>query len=85
MKFIWLGIVFAFLWASAAAATKIGLQSAQPFVLAVTRFAIAGLLMTAISHLFMGCRLPHPGEWLQIMIYVLLNITIYLGLYVVSM
>jgi drug/metabolite transporter (DMT)-like permease len=85
MKFIWLGIVFAFLWASAAAATKIGLQSAQPFVLAVTRFAIAGILMTAISHVFMGNRLPRAGEWRQIMIYGLLNITIYLGLYVLAM
>ncbi len=37
-KLLMAGIFFAILWASASAATKIGLQSAQPFVMAVTRF-----------------------------------------------
>jgi drug/metabolite transporter (DMT)-like permease len=36
------GILFAMLWASASAATKIGLLSAQPFVIGNFRFFIAG-------------------------------------------
>jgi len=36
------GVLFAFLWASAATATKLGLQSAQPFVICIARFFLAG-------------------------------------------
>lgn len=45
-KFIGVGIVFAILWSSAATATKIALESAQPLVIAVTRFLVAGSLMS---------------------------------------
>lgn len=80
-----IGIVFAFLWASASTATKIGLQSAQPFVIAVFRFFIAGVAMLAVAHGFMKKRLPSGKEWKHIMIYGLLNVSIYLGLYVIGM
>ncbi len=33
------GVLFAFLWASAATATKLGLQSAQPFVICIAGFS----------------------------------------------
>ena len=79
------GVLFAVLWASASAATKIGLQSAQPFVIAVTRFFIAGSIMLFISHLLLNERLPTQREWKQIAIYGLLNISIYLGLFVIAM
>ena len=77
--------MFAILWASAATATKYGLQTAQPLVIAQVRFAIAGLLMIFISHGILKKRLPNTKEWSQIAIYGLLNITIYLGCYVVAM
>ena len=79
------GVVFAFLWASAAAATKIGLKSAQPFVICVARFFLAGVIMLFISHGILRKRLPSGKEWKQLAIYGILNIALYLGLYVVAM
>lgn len=84
-KIIFAGIVFAFLWASASTATKIGLHAAQPFVISIFRFVIAGSIMLFISHILMAKRLPQKKEWIQISIYGLFNITFYLGLYVVAM
>lgn len=79
------GIFFAMLWSSASAATKIGLESAQPFVIAVTRFFIAGFIMLFLSHAILKNRLPQRNEWKQLAVYGLLNISIYLGLYVIAM
>jgi probable blue pigment (indigoidine) exporter len=79
------GIVFAILWASASAATKIGLQTAQPFVIAVTRFFIAATIMLFVSHVILNERLPQQKEWKQVTIYAVLNISIYLGVYVLAM
>ena len=84
-KFVFAGITFAILWASASAATKIGLQVGQPFVIAETRFLIAAVIMLSFTHIIRGNRLPAGNEWQQIMIYGLLNISIYLGLYVIAM
>lgn len=85
LKFIWIGIVFAILWSSASAATKLGLQSAQPFVIAISRFFFAGAIMLTIAHGVMRKRLPSGHEWKQLVVYGLLNISIYLGLYVLAM
>jgi drug/metabolite transporter (DMT)-like permease len=85
IRLIVTGISFAILWASASSATKVALQSAQPFVIAVTRFLIAGTLMLIISHFFLRQRLPEGSEWKQIAVYGLLNVSIYLGLYVIAM
>ncbi len=85
IKLVLAGIAFAILWASASAATKIGLQSAQPFVIAVTRFFIAAVIMLFISHVILKERLPQQQEWKQIAVYGVLNISIYLGLYVIAM
>ncbi|MEI7735778.1 MAG: DMT family transporter [Ferruginibacter sp.] len=82
---IWTGILFALLWSSASAATKIGLQSAQPFVMAVTRFFIAGIILLLFAHGIYKYRFPQKKEWRQIIIYGMLNVSIYLGLYVLAM
>lgn len=79
------GTLFAVFWASASTATKIGLSSAQPLVIASVRFAIAAIIMLIIAHLFKRERLPKGKEWKQVAVYGLLNITIYLGCYVVAM
>ncbi len=79
------GICFAFLWSSASVATKIGLTVAQPFVIAVTRFFVAGITMLFASHVIFRNRLPAKNEWKQLAVYGLLNISIYLGLYVIAM
>lgn len=79
------GFLFAFLWASAATATKIGLTVAQPLVIALMRFGVAASIMLLIAHGFLKHRLPAGKEWRQLLIYGLLNIALYLGLYVVAM
>lgn len=79
------GVLFAFLWASAATATKIGLTVAQPLVIALMRFGLASAIMLFIAHGMLKHRLPTGKEWLQILLYGLLNISLYLGLYVVAM
>ena len=80
-----IGFVFAGLWASASLATKIGLLSAQPLTIANLRFFIAGFLMLLGAHIFRKYRLPERDEWMPLLIYGLLNVTIYLGLYIVAM
>jgi drug/metabolite transporter (DMT)-like permease len=84
-KYIVAGVFFALLWSSAATATKISLQSAQPFVIAVARFFIGGTGMLVFAHLIWRKRVPQKREWLFITVYGLLNISLYLGLYVVAM
>jgi probable blue pigment (indigoidine) exporter len=86
-KWKWLiaGILFAILWPSASTATKWGLQVAQPLVIAEVRFAMAGCILLFISHIVLKKRLPQKEEWKQLAIYGLLNISIYLGCYVVAM
>ncbi len=80
-----IGLVFAMLWASASVATKLGLLSAQPLVIANVRFFLAGFLMLLGAHVLRKYRLPERNEWQPILIYGLLNVTIYLGLYVLAM
>lgn len=84
-KYIAAGVFFALLWSSAATATKIALQSAQPFVIAVARFFTGGMCMLVFAHLVWRKRLPQKREWLFLTVYGLLNISLYLGLYVVAM
>lgn len=84
-KLVIAGILFAFLWSSASTATKIGLASAQPFVISIFRFLIAGGIMLFVTHVLLRNRLPVRREWIQISIYGFLNITFYLGLYVIAM
>jgi probable blue pigment (indigoidine) exporter len=83
--FFVLGFLFSMLWPSASAATKIGLQVAQPFVICITRFAVASAVMLFITHVVLRKRLPQKHEWKQLSIYGLLNVTIYLGVYVLAM
>ena len=70
-------------WASTA--TKIGLHVAQPFVISVSRFFIAGLVMLFVTHGIKKNRMPAKSEWKQLMIFGLLHISIYLGLYIIAM
>lgn len=83
-----IGVLFAMLWASAAVATKIGVESVQPLVLGNIRFFIAGIFLLAFSYLFRkgeNYRLPRGKEWWQLSIFGFLNTTLYLGLYVFAM
>lgn len=79
-----IGFPFAALWASASVASKIGLTAAQPFTISFIRFTAAGLLMLLISHVFMQKQLPKGRQWKQLAIYGLLNISLYLGLFIIA-
>ena len=84
-KWVAAGVAFAVLWASASTATKTGLEVSQPLVIAQVRFGLAGIIMLFFTHIILGKRLPKGKEWNQILVYGLLNITIYLGCYVIAM
>jgi drug/metabolite transporter (DMT)-like permease len=73
------------LWASASTATKIGLDEAQPLVIAQVRFAVASGIMLLFAHIFFRQKLPGAKDWVFLTVYGLLNITIYLGCYVIAM
>jgi probable blue pigment (indigoidine) exporter len=84
IKNLFIGILFAMLWASASSATKIGIQSAQPLVIGNFRFFIAGALMLGYAYIFQKNRLPKGIEWRQLAIYGFLNVTLYLGCFVIA-
>ncbi|MGE8004326.1 DMT family transporter [Lysinibacillus sp. NPDC093216] len=75
-----LGLFFTLLWSSAAIATKFGLNSTTPLVLATTRFLIAGSLLFLYVYL-LNKKYPWPRsqEWGSLIVLGLLNTTIYLG------
>lgn len=79
------GIFFALLWPSASVTTKIALQFAQPFVIAVARFFLAGIIMLLLAHIILQKKLPQQKQWKQLALYGFINITTYLGLYVLAM
>lgn len=82
MKNFLAGIAFAILWASASVATKIGLQSVQPFVLANIRFILAGFLLLMFAQIS-GKKIRFTKtEFKQLIIYGFLNVTLYLGAFV---
>jgi drug/metabolite transporter (DMT)-like permease len=88
VKNIGIGILFSILWSSASVATKFGVQSASPLILANVRFFIAGILLLSFSYLFgkdESYRLPNKTEWKQLALFGFLNTTLYLGLYVCAM
>ncbi len=74
------------LWASASVATKFGVQSAAPLVLATVRFLIAGGGMLLVAYVFQkGNPMPVGAEWKRLTIFAALNTTIYLGLFVLAL
>jgi len=88
VKNIFIGLVFSILWASASVATKFGVQSASPLILANVRFFIAGILLLGFSYLFgrdESYRIPDLKEFTQLAFFGFLNTTLYLGLYVLAM
>jgi drug/metabolite transporter (DMT)-like permease len=87
-KNIFIGILFAMLWSSASVATKVGVLSAPPLVLANIRFFIAGILLLGFTYLVKRgeeYRFPTLHEFKQLTIFGFLNTTLYLGVYVYAM
>ncbi|MBW8684329.1 DMT family transporter [Chitinophaga rhizophila] len=87
MRQLIIGILFALLWASAAVATKFGIYSADPLILANVRFLMAGGGMLLFAYLGKPDehRLPKGKEWKQLLIFGGLNTTVYLGCFVIAM
>ena len=81
------GLLFAALWASASVATKFGVQSVHPLILANVRFFIAGGGMLLFAYGIQRTRDAWPTgvEWRQLAIFALLNTTIYLGAFVLAL
>ncbi|MDF3077068.1 MAG: hypothetical protein K0S09_957 [Sphingobacteriaceae bacterium] len=85
LSWIAAGLLFSIFWASASTATKVGLAVVQPLILAIIRFAVAAAIMLVFAHGIKRYRLPKSSEWRGIAIYGILNISIYLGCYVIAM
>ncbi len=79
------GLLFALLWSSASVATKFSLLSAQPLVIAVARFLIAGGLALLFAYALRRYPAPEKREWRQLVIYGFLNVALYLGAFVIAM
>jgi drug/metabolite transporter (DMT)-like permease len=79
------GLIFSALWASASVASKIGLQSAQPFVISFCRFCMASGTMLFLSHVILKKPLPAGKQWKQLAIFGLLNVALYLGFFILAM
>ncbi|MES2648828.1 MAG: DMT family transporter [Bacteroidota bacterium] len=79
-----IGLVFSALWASASVASKIALQSAQPFVISLVRFCMASLVMLVLAHGILKRPLPTRSQWKQLVIFGLLNVALYLGFFILA-
>jgi probable blue pigment (indigoidine) exporter len=82
LQFWILGITFAAFWSSASPAAKIGLHYAEPLTLFQIRFFGAALLMFIILGFQGQLKMPSKAEWLPLTVFGLLNITLYLSLFV---
>lgn len=84
-RFIFIGILFSVLWASAAAAGKIGLLSAEGLVLFTVRFIVAGVLLLAYATIVQRDRFPEKNEWLSLTVFGAFNTTFYLGIFIIAL
>lgn len=85
LKKVFIGTLFAFLWASASTAGKFGLRSAEPLFLFTTRFLLAGGLMLIFSTVVSRERFPIKSEWKPLVIFGLFNTTLYLGIFILAL
>lgn len=81
------GLLFSALWASASVATKFGVQSVHPLILANVRFFIAGTGMLLVAYSVQRTKNAWPTrtEFGQLTVFALLNTTIYLGAFVLAL
>jgi drug/metabolite transporter (DMT)-like permease len=88
LKELSIGILFALLWSSAPIATKFGLRSCEPLLLAAFRFLAAGgclLMYVYVLSPKASYPIPKKREWLEVTILGLLNSTIYLGAFFMAL
>ncbi len=85
LRFLILGVLFAALWASASAASKLALPYIQPLVMFQVRFFSAGILLIIFARFILKERLPRGQEWKQVALFGLLNTTLYLSLFILAL
>jgi probable blue pigment (indigoidine) exporter len=84
-RFIFAGLLFAILWASASIAGKFGLRSAEPLTLFTIRFLLAGAILLGYVVLARKWQIPSKKEWLQLTIFGAFNTTLYLGIFIIAL
>jgi probable blue pigment (indigoidine) exporter len=82
MKNFLLGFSFAMLWATAGTANKFGLVYGQPLWMTNSRFLIAATLLLLFVHGIQRAKLPQTTEWKPLLIYGILNNTLYMSLFI---
>ncbi len=80
------GISFAVLWASATVATKLGLRSADPFLLSCLRFLSVGIILNIYVYIIRTgkYKLPNKKQFKQLFMLGLFNVTLYIGAFVIA-
>ena len=80
------GLLFALLWSSATVATKFGLRSADPFLLACCRFLLVGGMLLFYVYVIRRKRyqMPDKKAFKHLWILGFLNITFYIGAFVLA-
>ena len=75
-----IGILYAFIWATGAIATKIGLVSSTPLIFAATRLVFAGGILYLFVYLYKrSYPYPRKKEWMHLLVLGVLNTTLYVG------
>ena len=83
MRNFLIGLSYALLWATAGAANKFGLAAGgQPLLMTNIRFLIAAALLLILVHGIQKNALPQRADWRPLLIYGLLNNTIYMSLFI---
>ncbi len=84
LKFLVLGVLFAFFWSSASVAAKIGIKFMEPLVLFQFRFLLAGISLLVYHIVFEKFQMPKKQEWIALSVFGFFNITLYLSLFVLG-
>jgi probable blue pigment (indigoidine) exporter len=84
-RFLFSGVLFSILWASASIAGKFGLLSSEPLTLFTIRFLLAGSLLLAFAAITGRHRWPAGKEWLHLAIFGAFNTALYLGIFIVAL
>jgi probable blue pigment (indigoidine) exporter len=83
MRNFLIGLSYALLWATAGVANKFGLAAGgQPLLMTNTRFLIAAALLLFLVHGIQKNAMPNREDWKPLLIYGLLNNTIYMSLFI---
>lgn len=84
-RFIFGGILFSALWASASIAGKFGIFSAEPLTLFTIRFLLAGSILLGYVTIAGKWQKPTAKEWVQLAVFGAFNTALYLGIFIIAL